>query len=613
MTFAKKIFIAVFLSMFLVGSILIWSAHKFVESNAEADFTARYTAFSKVLADALTRLDTNTEALMMNAAKVVVAEDKASGLLSTDELRRLQRSLNVTHLFVIDSHGRFIRSTNEDPAGIPNLFSFSPVYKKLLSGESDVEATPVIKPNPEPKPFKFLSVANADRTRIIEVGVRLDFIANTLVEAVGSDKNLMSLSLFAPDGTTFGTFAEDNVVFESQKANLPSSFEKPIDGPKTMRFYTRVRSSHPSCNQCEVSKTSVNGEYYYVLESTVSKAELLALQSRVNYLFLIVGILNALFSFALARILSRRLVRSIESAVSKVRAISESEDFKGRIGWREKDELSFLTNEFDRLLDKLDESKEKLIEAEKIQTKVDIARVVAHNIRSPIIAIEMMLPSLSTMPERVRKVLTNSVSEIKELSNKLKAQADSASSLQKVSVDNSMVFLPTLLQDLVQQKELESLLKLKATLKLQLPEKTDDAFARVPGCDLRGVLSNIINNAFESYGPEGGEVSVSLKQNANGVRISVADKGSGIPAEYLADIGKKAFSFKGSGNRGVGFMHAYSSVELWGGCLSVQSAVSSGTTVEIFLPRSASKPRSVSVRNPKPMQSQFEKLKSGHK
>ena len=216
MTFAKKIFIAVFLSTLMVGSILIWAAYKYTVNRSEEDFVARYQVFSKVLADTLNRLDTSTEALMLNAAKVVAEHDEKHGLLSTEKLRTLQSELGITHLFMIDRTGKFTRSTNDDPAGIPNLFSFCENYQKLITGGLDVEATPIIKPNPEPKPFKFLSIPNKDRSRIVEVGVRVDFITKTLAEAIKSDVNVVSMSLYAPDGTPFGTYSDQNVAFETK-------------------------------------------------------------------------------------------------------------------------------------------------------------------------------------------------------------------------------------------------------------------------------------------------------------------------------------------------------------------------------------------------------------
>lgn len=593
MTFAKKIFIAVFLSTLTIGTLLIWAAYKYTINRSETDFISRYQVFSSVLADTLGRLDASTESLMLNAAKVVAEKDAKHGLLSTDKLRLLQNELGITHLFLTDNRGKFIRSTNDDPAGIPNLFSFCDRYEKLITGDLQVEATPIIKPNPEPKPHKFLSIPNHDRTRIIEVGVRVDFIAKTLVEAIKSDKNIFAMSLFAPDGTPFGTYSDQNVVFESQKTVLPENFEHPVVSRDAVSFFTRVTSSHPKCCQCDVAGTSKNGEYYYVLESKVSKAELTAVQANAGLMFLFIALGNGLFSYALARLLARWLVRNIETAVSRVRKIKDQGDVTDRIGLKTGDEISFLTQEFDRLLDSLEDSQKKLVEAEKVQSKVELARVVAHNIRSPAIAIEMMLPGLVAVPERMKRILKNAVTEIKQLSEKLKTQSESMTTDLGKEMDTDLVFLPIFLDDLVRQKNMEFSSKEKASVALRVPEKSDGHFVKVSSLDLTAVLSNIINNACESYGSSGGPVGVEFCTAVDECTIKVSDHGAGIPEFYLSELGKKNISFKGTGCRGLGLVHAFKTVESWGGKITIKSSMGVGTDIEIELPkyRSAESPK----------------------
>lgn len=582
MTFARKIFIAVFLSTLVIGSILIWGAHRYAESRAEADFISRYTVFAKILANTLTGLDLNTESLMMNAAQVIAEKDKTTGLLSTEELRTLQRKLGITHLFIVDKTGRFLRSTNDDPAEIPNLFSFSPIYRKLLTGELAVEATPVIKPNPEPKPFKFLSIPNHDRSRIIEVGVRVDFIASTLAQAIRSDKNVISMSLFAPDGTPFGTFSQNNVIFQSQRAVLPRSFQTPVDSPDAIKFYSKVASSHTNCGECNLSGTSINGEYYYVLESTVSKAELNAIEAKANYVFLLAGIANAMVAWILALLLSKKLVKNIETAVQRVRQMKEQGTFEGRIGLHSDDEVAFLTREFDRLLDSLEKSQTKLVEAEKLESKVELARIVAHNIRSPILAIEMMIPGLLTVPVRMTSVLKNAVREIKELSEKLKNQSDLIND-QQSEMDSDLVYLPIFLGELVKQKELEFSL-LKTSLSLSILESGHNLFVRVSSIELKSVLSNLINNACEAYNGRHGEVEVILIARTNICCITISDNGVGIPREHIEKLGAKQFSSKGTATRGLGLLHAFNCISRWNGSISIDSKLHVGTKVHLQLP-----------------------------
>ncbi len=584
MTFAKKIFIAVFLSTLTVGSILIWASYKYTINRSEENFVSRYEVFSKVLADTLNRLDTSTEALMLNAAKVVAEHDEKHGLLTTEKLRTLQSQLGITHLFMIDRDGRFTRSTNDDPAGIPNLFSFCENYKKLVHGNLDVEATPIIKPNPEPKPFKFLSIPNKDRSRIVEVGVRVDFIAKTLAEAVKSDVNVSSMSLYAPDGTPFGTYSNQNVIFEIKKAILPESFENPVMRSDDASFFTKVTSSHPKCCQCDASGTSKNGEYYYVLESKVSKAELNAVQARAGVLFLMIGLGNCILSFILARLLSRRLVRNIEVAVNKVRRIKDQGDLSDRIKMNRGDEISFLTQEFDRLLDSLEDSQKKLVEAEKIQSKMELAKVVAHNIRSPAIAIEMMIPGLITVPERMKKILKNAASEIRLLSEKLRTQSGLISENSETELDTDLVHLPIFIEDFVKQKNFEYSLNNKVQVISSCPRQSATLYVKVSSVELRSILSNLVNNSSEAYEADGGTIEISVCQVANFCEISVKDYGIGIPENLVSEIGKKAISTKANSGRGIGLLHAFKVIEGWGGSISINSAIGIGTNIKVTLP-----------------------------
>lgn len=396
---SRKIFISVFLTTFLLGSLLIWAAHSYVSNQTKEKFVSRYSVFTKILAGTLTRLDTSTEDLMLNAAKVIQAKDAELGLLSEPILKDLRDDLKMTHVFVTDANGTFVRSTNESPALIPNLFSFCSDYKKLVAGTSVVEATPVIKPHPEPKPFKFLSIPSRDRKRIIEVGVRVDFIAKTLAEGVSSDTNVLEMSLYGPDGTAFGRFDSKGVEFEHHDTKLPTDLNTVVENSDSFSFFSKVDSSHPRCCQCDVAGTSKNGEYYYVLESKVSKKELKAVLATTSTAFLILGFLNGIISLLLSRFLSRRLVRNVENAARKVQEMKDSGDLSKRIELPGDDEVSFLTQEFDRVLDDL----------------------------------------------------SDSVREIKELASKLKQQSEGG----VADVSTAVIFVPILLDELISRKRLE--------------------------------------------------------------------------------------------------------------------------------------------------------------
>lgn len=583
MTFSKKLFIAVFALTVVVGTALIWAAYKYVSEQTSESFVARYTVFSNVIGDTLTRLDSNTEALMLNAAQVVGARDAEKGLLSTDELSDMREQLSVTHIFVTDKKGNFIRSTNEDPKLIPNAYSFCDKYRDMISGKSKIFATPIIHPQPEPKPYKFLFIPSRGRERLLEVGVRIDFIANTLTKALGSDSNVLSMSLFDPNGTSFGTFNAKEYQFNDAKINLPQSLPAVVVQDDTLKFYTKVTSSHPSCCQCDVSRTSKNGEYYYVLESVISKKELSAILAKTKAAFIGFGIAIILIALIFGRVLVRRLVKNIETAAERVRNIKQGAGVKGRIQLGGQDEVAFLTKEFDKLLDSLEESQAKVVEAEKIQTKIQLATEVAHNIKSPILAIEMMLPTMVRLPEKVRSALRSSVREIRALADSLKKNADAMAS--RVPQENELIFLPTLLQDFVTQKNFEFKERKGLKVKFQSLESKNNLFIKLCSAELKSILSNIVNNAADSYGGHSGEIEIYLSGADNFCKIMIKDAGAGIPEEYLDKLGTARITFKGSECRGVGLVHAFKVVESLGGKIEVKSTVGQGTTILIILPR----------------------------
>lgn len=580
MTFSRKIFLSVFLVTLTLGSLLIWASHRYTSSQTEEKFISQYSAFSGVLAKTLNSMDVSTEALMLNAAKVIAAKDAEIGLLSNQTLKDLRDELNVSHVFIIDNKGKFIRSTNEDASLIPNLFSFCDDYRKLVKGTSLLEATPVIKPDPEPNPHKFLSIPSHDKKRIIEVGVRVDFIAKTLAEAMSSDQNVVAMSLFDPKGTSFGRFSAKNVEFKNTKSEIPQNFNKVVQTKDTFKFYSKVEASHRVCCQCDVAGTSKNGEYYYILETEVTKNELKAIQARTTENFIILGIVNFFFSLILSRILSRRLVRNIEKAAAKVKRINRHGGVSDRINNKGQDEVAYLTEEFDRLLDKLESSQQKIVENEKMEAKVQMAKEIAHNIKSPITAIEMMLPMMIKMPDEMKGILKNSVKEIKTLSQRLKTQADSMSF---ASNEPETMYLPIIIKDLVAQKQLEYTSRKEIQINLIDETGCSDAFVKGSSLELKAILSNLINNSVESYGAHGGVVTVRLLCDAISCTIYVVDSGVGIPGEYLCEIGTKPISFKGSKSRGLGLTHAYKIVQSWGGEISIDSKVGLGTTVKVLL------------------------------
>ena len=403
---------------------------------------------------------------------------------------------------------------------------------------------------------------------------------------VKADPNVVSMNLYSPKGKPFGTFTTDHVDFNGASIALPTNLNIISEDDQSMHFYSKVASSHPHCCQCNVSGTSTNGEYYYVLESTVSKSELNTVLAGMKWTFAWLAVGNHLVAFGVARFLSRRLVKNIRVAVDRVRSIKTDGNISERIGIEGIDEVAFLTKEFDKLLDQREKAQELLLEAEKTASKAQLARVVAHNIRSPIIAIEMVIPQLFMIPERTRKVLENSVAEIKELSERLKLNPENVTTkLSTVEQVGSQVLLPLLLENLINQKQTEYRNRKDIQITLFNEVKNPNLYVKVKSVEFRSVLSNLVNNAVESYGESGGTIAVVLSVSDQTCAISVIDKGCGMRQDQVQKIGREQFTSKKGNDRGLGLTHAVQSVEAWGGRINFHSEVGIGTRATIELSR----------------------------
>lgn len=114
----------------------------------------------------------------------------------------------------------------------------------------------------------------------------------------------------------------------------------------------------------------------------------------------------------------------------------------------------------------------------------------------------------------------------------------------------------------------------------------------LPG-ELRQVFSNLIGNAVEAT-PKGGQIQVRvtdgvdwLDPSRRGVRVLVADNGSGIPRSARAGLFTPFFTTKGEKGTGLGLWVSKGIVEKHEGSMRFRSSIDGkrrGTTFAVFLP-----------------------------
>lgn len=101
--------------------------------------------------------------------------------------------------------------------------------------------------------------------------------------------------------------------------------------------------------------------------------------------------------------------------------------------------------------------------------------------------------------------------------------------------------------------------------------------------DLRRVITNLIFNAVEALGEQGGSVCVHTEAEGAVVRCTVEDTGPGIPPELQSRLFQPYFTTKTSGT-GLGLFGAQKIVLAHGGNLTFYSELGRGTRFNIELP-----------------------------
>ena len=144
-------------------------------------------------------------------------------------------------------------------------------------------------------------------------------------------------------------------------------------------------------------------------------------------------------------------------------------------------------------------------------------------------------------------------------------------------------FRPASLNDVVQktvellQPELDNRgLQVKTRLARQLP------LAPIDPTQMQQVLVNLIKNAMQAM-TQGGTLTLQTGEGADGVWVSVADTGGGIPQEQINRIFDPFFTTKKQGT-GLGLMIVQRIVRAHGGRIELESQVGRGTSFRIWLP-----------------------------
>ena len=215
-----------------------------------------------------------------------------------------------------------------------------------------------------------------------------------------------------------------------------------------------------------------------------------------------------------------------------------------------------------------------------------LASQVAHDIRSPLAALEVVSGDVDQLPEDKRVLIRAAVGRIRDIANSLlsRQRAHAVGAEPSAPEAASPHLLSSLIDPVISEKRLQFRSQSRIAIELRLDISSYGLFAAVQPIEFKRLVSNLVNNAVEAVGDGDGAVRIALTSRDGHALVSVQDNGKGIPAEVLAKLGRRGETHGKADGSGLGLYHARTSAEAWGGSLEIASEVGKGTTSTVLLP-----------------------------
>lgn len=251
--------------------------------------------------------------------------------------------------------------------------------------------------------------------------------------------------------------------------------------------------------------------------------------------------------------------------------------------------------------EKLEKSQEILIDKERLSSLGQLIGGIAHNLKTPIMSISGGLVGLSDLiKEYDESIEDNSVTkedhheiskEMMEWVNKIKPYLSYMTEVID-AVKGQAVSLNSGADGAFSAKEfiLRTQLLMKDELKRRKCSLDVDADIN-DETSIKGelnaivqVLDNLIINAMDAYGENGGNINLKISENKEKVYIEVRDFATGIPFHVKSKIFKEMVTSKGKNGTGLGLYMSYSTIKgKFNGDMKFESEEGKGTTFFIEL------------------------------
>jgi nitrogen fixation/metabolism regulation signal transduction histidine kinase len=290
-----------------------------------------------------------------------------------------------------------------------------------------------------------------------------------------------------------------------------------------------------------------------------------------------------LIAYAVTYMLARSIIRPISLISDKIRELRLEDknvplEYKGD----SQDELSELIAQYNRMVDKLEDSKVQMIRLEREGAWREMARQVAHDIKNPLTTMKLSMQQLervSSNPEQAAAYLRKAITRLIEQIDSLAQIASEFSMFANLDIREK--------SDMVLNEVVENVHDLFSEQKnvdLELSLPTDRFHILGDKNHLIRVFNNLVINAIQAIPSDRrGQIKVALYRQDKYAVVRIGDNGGGIPAEIRQRVFEPNFTTKTSGS-GLGLAICKKIIEAHDGNIRFETRENEGTDFYVEMP-----------------------------
>jgi two-component system NtrC family sensor kinase len=417
---------------------------------------------------------------------------------------------------------------------------------------------------------------------------------------VSSDRGKVGTIVDMRAEACYGCHREDEA-----KVLLPSDSKTRVYHTDTQRLLGLINPiyNEPSCFPCHPKTVNVLG----VLDTMISLEDFDKEKAQLYNRMILSGVISVLvLSFLSSLVLTRFVNRPLNKLLAAIKVAAHG-DLDQTVRIRAHDEFGELSGSFNNMISELKRSRDaieewtqtleqrvkertrelqqvqdQLIQAGKMAALGELAAGVAHEINNPltgVLTFSSLMLKKADETHPWKKDLENIVHQTTRCRNIVRGLLDFARQRKPVKkkwdihalIDRTV----TLVENQARFQNIKMVKKFNADMPMLL----------VDGDQIQQVFMNILINAADAMGGNGGTLTIQTRFNHEIAEITFTDAGCGMSKEHLSKLFTPFFTTKETGKgTGLGLAISYGIVQGHGGEIDVESEMGKGSIFRIKLP-----------------------------